>query len=172
MIEEEKVYMALGSMLCLVALIIVASIINLIQLDKTSSNTKYVDWSDTLTTTTVETTTTIATTRRTTTRIVQTVPTASYSEYQLYASEYSSYDIDQMNCLINLWNKESGWNPNAVNRSSGACGIPQALPCSKIANSEGDNSWQSQIRWGIKYINARYGNACNAWQHFQEKNWY
>jgi len=98
--------------------------------------------------------------------------TADKQVYILYASEYSSYDTDNMNCLIELWTRESNWNPNAVNRSSGACGIPQALPCSKISNKYGDNSYQSQIKWGIDYINSRYGNACNAWQHFLNKNWY
>ena len=100
------------------------------------------------------------------------VKVASYSEYQQHAKSYSNYDDTQMNCLINLWNRESGWNPNSYNKKSGACGIPQALPCSKIKNSEGSNDWKAQIRWGVKYINARYKTPCKAWQHFKSKHWY
>lgn len=100
------------------------------------------------------------------------VATASYSEYQNYAKSYGNYDTTQMNCLINLWNRESGWNPNSINKSSGACGIPQALPCNKIKKSEGSNDWKAQIRWGIKYISYRYKTPCGAWEHFKNKNWY
>lgn len=103
---------------------------------------------------------------------VKKVKTSSVSEYQNYARTYGSLDDTQMNCLINLWNHESGWNPNSVNKKSGACGIPQALPCSKIKKVEGSNDWKAQIRWGIKYINYRYKNPCGAWKHFQSKHWY
>lgn len=67
-----------------------------------------------------------------------------------------------------LWNRESGWNPNARNRSSGACGIPQALPCSKIP----DRSVAGQIRWGLDYIQGRYGSPAAAWGHSQRVGWY
>jgi hypothetical protein len=67
-----------------------------------------------------------------------------------------------------LWNRESGWNPNARNRYSGACGIPQALPCSKIS----DHSPQGQIEWGLHYIKSRYGNPSNAWQFWMSHHWY
>lgn len=70
--------------------------------------------------------------------------------------------------LHNLWIKESGWNPNARNGSSGACGIPQALPCSKI----GDHTTLGQITWGLDYIAGRYGNPRRAWQHWQTHHWY
>ena len=105
-------------------------------------------------------------------KVVKKVKTASNSEYQQYAKSYGNYDDTQMSCLINLWNRESGWNPNSYNKSSGACGIPQALPCNKISKSEGSNDWKAQIRWGIKYISARYKIPCNAWKHFQKKHWY
>ena len=112
----------------------------------------------------------LKTTKKTTKKKV--VKTASYSEYQQYAKSYGNYDDTQMSCLINLWNRESGWNPNSYNKKSGACGIPQALPCNKISKSEGSNDWKAQIRWGIKYVNGRYGSPCNAWKHFQSKHWY
>lgn len=100
------------------------------------------------------------------------VKIASVSEYHKYAQEYGNYNTNELICLINLWNHESGWNPNSVNKKSGACGIPQALPCNKIKKSEGSNNWKAQIRWGIKYINYRYNTPCEAWNHFKKKNWY
>lgn len=81
---------------------------------------------------------------------------------------------DQFACLVSLWNKESGWRVNAENRSSGAYGIPQALPGSKMATAGAD--WQTnpatQISWGLGYIAARYGDPCGAWAHSQAKGWY
>ncbi|NEM91578.1 lytic transglycosylase domain-containing protein [Galbitalea soli] len=80
---------------------------------------------------------------------------------------------NQYNCLVALWNRESGWNVYASN-PSGAYGIPQALPGSKMA-SAGPN-WQSnprtQILWGLSYIQGRYGNPCGAWAHSQSSGWY
>ena len=117
--------------------------------------------------------TTKKTTKRITTKVkVQKVNTAGKETYINYARETGNYDDTQMSCLINLWNRESGWNPNSVNKSSGACGIPQALPCSKIKNQQGSNDWKAQIRWGVNYINYRYKTPCKAWNHFKSKNWY
>lgn len=70
--------------------------------------------------------------------------------------------------LYLLWNRESGWNPNALNASSGACGIPQALPCSKIS----DHSTRGQIAWGLGYISGRYGTPAAAWAHSEAFGWY
>ena len=70
--------------------------------------------------------------------------------------------------LQKLWERESGWSPNNVNPSSGACGIPQALPCSKI----NDHSVRGQIAWGLGYIESRYGSPSAAWAHSQSHNWY
>lgn len=81
---------------------------------------------------------------------------------------------DQFGCLVALWNRESGWNANAYNASSGATGIPQALPGNKMA-SHGDD-WQTnpatQISWGIDYIAGRYGSPCGAWEHSEARGWY
>ena len=81
---------------------------------------------------------------------------------------------DQMQCLINLWNRESGWNVSAENRYSGAYGIPQALPGSKMASAGAD--WRTnpatQITWGLGYITGRYGTPCGAWSSFQSQGWY
>jgi hypothetical protein len=79
----------------------------------------------------------------------------------------------QMQPLIALWNRESGWSKTAYN-SSGAYGIPQALPGSKMS-SAGPN-WRynahTQIRWGMRYIQHRYGSPANAWAHSQSSGWY
>ncbi|WP_393916627.1 aggregation-promoting factor C-terminal-like domain-containing protein [Halostreptopolyspora alba] len=81
---------------------------------------------------------------------------------------------DQFDCLEPLWEKESGWDHTASNPSSGAYGIPQALPGSKMA-SEGDD-WRTnpttQIKWGLGYIEDRYSSPCDAWNHSQANNWY
>ena len=81
---------------------------------------------------------------------------------------------DQFGCLVSLWARESGWRVNAQNRSSGAYGIPQALPGSKMARFGDD--WQTnpatQIRWGLSYIQGRYGSPCGAWEFFGSHNWY
>jgi len=81
---------------------------------------------------------------------------------------------DQFGCLVNLWNHESGWRVNAQNRSSGAYGIPQSLPGSKMSSAGSD--WRTnpatQIKWGLGYIKGRYGTPCGAWGHFQSKGWY
>jgi len=75
----------------------------------------------------------------------------------------------QFGCLQSLWNAESGWNPTATNPTSGAYGIPQALPGSKMASAGAD--WQTnpatQIRWGLGYIKQVYGTPCAAWSHQQ-----
>lgn len=83
------------------------------------------------------------------------------------------WDATQFQCLVNLWNRESGWRVNASN-PSGAYGIPQALPGSKMASAGPD--WQTnpatQITWGLGYISSRYGTPCGAWDFFQSRGWY
>ncbi|MCL2092152.1 MAG: ubiquitin-like domain-containing protein [Micrococcales bacterium] len=84
------------------------------------------------------------------------------------------WDEQQFACLVQLWNKESGWRVNAENKSSGAYGIPQALPGSKMATVADD--WRTnpatQITWGLNYITSRYSTPCGAWSAFQSKGWY
>ncbi|MEU8802988.1 lytic transglycosylase domain-containing protein [Spirillospora sp. NPDC048819] len=76
--------------------------------------------------------------------------------------------------LLTLWNHESGWNERAENPSSGAYGIPQSLPGSKMASAGGDwrTSSPTQIAWGLGYIKARYDDPCGAWAFWQSHNWY
>lgn len=93
---------------------------------------------------------------------------------QSMAAERYGWGADQFSCLVSLWNKESSWNYQAYNASSGATGIPQALPGSKMATAGAD--WQTnattQIAWGLDYIDRAYGTPCAAWGHSQATNWY
>lgn len=101
----------------------------------------------------------------------------SVAEYQAYAKqrvyEYGWSDAD-FNALVNLWNRESGWQVTNKNRSSGAYGIPQALPASKMASAGSDylTNYKTQINWGLSYIKSRYGSPSNAWSAFKSKGWY
>lgn len=84
------------------------------------------------------------------------------------------FKLDQMACLDKLWSRESGWNHKAYNGGSGATGIPQALPGSKMASAGAD--WKTnpatQIRWGLGYIKSRYKTPCAAWGHSERDGWY
>jgi uncharacterized protein YabE (DUF348 family) len=79
----------------------------------------------------------------------------------------------QYGCLVSLWDNESGWNVHAAN-PSGAYGIPQALPGSKMASAGPDwqNNATTQIKWGLGYIGERYGTPCGAWSFWQGNGWY
>lgn len=81
---------------------------------------------------------------------------------------------DQFACLDKLWQRESGWSYKAHNSSSGAHGIPQALPGSKMASAGADwaTNPATQIKWGLGYIKGRYATPCGAWSSFQSKGWY
>lgn len=84
------------------------------------------------------------------------------------------FPADQWGYLDALWTRESGWNHLADNPTSSAYGIPQSLPGTKMAVAGSD--WQTnpatQIRWGLAYIAARYGNAQKAWAHSERVGWY
>jgi hypothetical protein len=83
---------------------------------------------------------------------------------------------DQMGCLIKLWNHESGWRANAYNTSSGAYGIPQAWPASKLSSAGADwmTNQNTQVDWGLDYIKRSYGSPCAAWnfEMSHDPNWY
>ena len=105
------------------------------------------------------------------------VVSGSVAEYQAYAEkrcfDYGWSDAD-FQALVKVWNKESRWNPYASNSSSGAYGIPQALPASKMATYGTDyrTNYKTQIEWGLSYIKSRYGNPTNAWNQSCRKGWY
>ncbi|MDR2974440.1 MAG: ubiquitin-like domain-containing protein [Propionibacteriaceae bacterium] len=109
-----------------------------------------------------------------------TASTGSTSAVPAGDAQQIAYDMlvargwaDEFGCLVDLWNRESGWRTTAAN-PSGAYGIPQALPGSKMA-AFGDD-WRTnpatQIKWGLSYIEGRYGTPCGAWSAFQSKGWY
>ncbi|HVK27285.1 MAG TPA: lytic transglycosylase domain-containing protein [Nocardioides sp.] len=84
------------------------------------------------------------------------------------------FSSDQFSCLDSLWTRESGWRVNADNPSSSAYGIPQALPGSKMSSAGADwaTNPATQIRWGLGYIQSRYGSPCGAWGHSESHGWY
>jgi len=91
----------------------------------------------------------------------------------IMADEYG-WSEDQYRCLNNLWTKESHWNYKAHNYRSGAHGLPQALPASKMDLIADD--WRTnpvtQIRWGLRYIEDRYDTPCGAWSKFKRHRYY
>lgn len=98
---------------------------------------------------------------------------------QAYASSRLAafgWGQDQMGCLIKLWTHESGWRADAYNTSSGAYGIPQSLPASKMASAGPDwmTNQNTQVDWGLDYINRKYGSPCAAWnfEMSHDPNWY
>jgi hypothetical protein len=84
------------------------------------------------------------------------------------------WDEQQWRCLDLLWTRESNWRVHETNDESGAYGIPQSLPGSKMAQFGAD--WRdnpvTQIRWGLWYIDERYGTPCAAWEHSELYNYY
>ena len=104
------------------------------------------------------------------------VATPSGSPQQIAQAMLSKYgwSSSQFSCLHPLWGHESGWSVTAENPSSGAYGIPQALPGSQMATAGGDwhTNAATQIKWGLTYIQGRYGSPCGAWAHEQADGWY
>ncbi|MFB0617099.1 transglycosylase SLT domain-containing protein [Streptomyces sp. AGS-58] len=83
-------------------------------------------------------------------------------------------DAAQFNAFSRIVEHESGWNPSATNSSSGAYGLVQALPASKMSSAGAD--WKTnpatQIKWGLDYMNSRYGSPAQAWNFWQANGWY
>jgi hypothetical protein len=84
------------------------------------------------------------------------------------------WPASQFGYLSLLWYRESGWQVSASNPATGAYGIPQAVPGSKMASAGADwvTSARTQIRWGLRYIKAQYGSPYLAWQHELAAGWY
>ena len=109
---------------------------------------------------------------------VNDMPLGTVDQIQAYAQSYIAIKYDwqwsQYQCLVTLWNRESHWNYRAYNSGSGAAGIPQALPGSKMATFGAD--WRTnpatQVKWGASYIDGRYGNPCGALGHSNSYGWY
>ncbi|MGW2178859.1 aggregation-promoting factor C-terminal-like domain-containing protein [Streptomyces sp. NPDC001732] len=98
----------------------------------------------------------------------------SYTVAEVQAMARQMIPGDQFQCFSNIVNHESTWNYRATNPSSGAYGLVQALPGSKMASAGAD--WQTnpatQIKWGLNYMNGRYGSPCGAWSFWQANHWY
>ena len=92
---------------------------------------------------------------------------------EIIAAKYT-WSEKQFPCLDQLWTKESNWNYKARNRVSGAHGIPQALPATKmeVVGTDWRTNPVTQITWGLKYIKERYNTPCAAWSKFKRSNWY
>ncbi|MEU6594662.1 transglycosylase SLT domain-containing protein [Streptomyces sp. NPDC046881] len=99
---------------------------------------------------------------------------SSYTVAQIQAMARQMVAGGQYQCFSNIVDHESSWNYRAVNASSGAYGLFQALPGSKMASAGAD--WQTnpatQIKWGLNYMNSRYGSPCEAWSFWQANHWY
>lgn len=98
----------------------------------------------------------------------------SYSVAEVQAMARQMIPGDQFQCFSNIVNHESSWNYRISNKSSGAYGLVQALPGSKMASAGAD--WQTnpatQIKWGLSYMDGRYGSPCGAWSFWQANHWY
>ncbi|MEU8913557.1 MULTISPECIES: transglycosylase SLT domain-containing protein [Streptomyces] len=98
----------------------------------------------------------------------------SYTVAETQAMARQMMASDQFQCFSNIVDHESTWNYKATNASSGAYGLVQALPGSKMASAGAD--WQTnpatQIKWGLNYMNERYGSPCGAWSFWQANSWY
>ncbi|MGW0992658.1 aggregation-promoting factor C-terminal-like domain-containing protein [Streptomyces sp. NPDC002520] len=112
---------------------------------------------------------------RDTVRSSSSFPTqSSYSVAQIQAMARQMVASGQFQCFSNIVDHESSWNYRAVNASSGAYGLFQALPGSKMSSVGAD--WQTnpatQIKWGLNYMDSRYGSPCEAWSFWQANHWY
>ena len=98
--------------------------------------------------------------------------TQSVSAFKVWARNHVG--AGQFPSLNKIWMRESGWNRYARNPSSGAYGIPQALPARKLGQAGGDWAWNgyTQMRWGLRYIRSHYGSPANAWHFWQTHHWY
>ncbi|MDT0486217.1 MULTISPECIES: transglycosylase SLT domain-containing protein [Streptomyces] len=99
---------------------------------------------------------------------------SSYTIAQIQSMASSMVPSGQFQCFSNIVDHESSWNYQAVNASSGAYGLFQALPGSKMSSVGSD--WQTnpatQIKWGLNYMDSRYGSPCEAWSFWQANHWY
>ncbi|WP_184346118.1 transglycosylase SLT domain-containing protein [Streptomyces olivoverticillatus] len=98
----------------------------------------------------------------------------SYSVADVQAMARQMVPGDQFQCFSNIVNNESTWDYTATNSSSGAYGLVQALPGTKMESAGSD--WRTnpatQIKWGLGYMNERYGSPCGAWSFWQANQWY
>jgi hypothetical protein len=106
-------------------------------------------------------------------------PAQAQAEAKCLLPKFGWSASTQWSPLLSLWNQESSWNYRAVNPTTGACGIPQSLPCGKATYNVAavDPNYflshtDSQINWGLNYIQGVYGSPSAAWAHEKAYNWY
>ena len=101
-------------------------------------------------------------------------PTDGIKLFALERVLEKGWDTDQFSCLVELWERESNWRWNAENKSSGAYGIPKSLPASKMATIAADwrTNPETQVLWGLQYIDKRYESPCAALVHSDMRGWY
>jgi hypothetical protein len=100
---------------------------------------------------------------------------ASYTVAEVQAMAQAIIgDETQFQCFSNIVTRESGWRYTATNASSGAYGLMQALPGSKMVSAGADwrTNPKTQIQWGLNYMNSRYDSPCGAWSFWQANHWY
>ncbi|NGO47454.1 aggregation-promoting factor C-terminal-like domain-containing protein [Streptomyces ureilyticus] len=101
-------------------------------------------------------------------------PQSSYTIAEVQSMARQIVPADQFQCFSNIVDHESSWNYQADNPTSDAFGLVQALPGSKMSSAGAD--WQTnpatQIKWGLGYMEDRYGGPCGAWEFWQANNWY
>ena len=104
---------------------------------------------------------------------IYSIKTCKKYAYNLAIKKYH-WSLSDYNNLVKLWNKESSWNAKAYNKYSGACGIPQVKPCSKMKSYGSDykTNCKVQIKYGLDYIKKRYKAPTKAWNHFKKTRWY
>ena len=94
-----------------------------------------------------------------------------YAHQLVLSNGWTEYDYE---CLVKIVNHESSWNVTSINKSSGACGLPQALPCSKMASAGSDyrTNYKTQLKRLMGYIKGRYKTPSKAWAFWQKHHWY
>ncbi|REF35618.1 hypothetical protein DFJ64_1001 [Thermasporomyces composti] len=107
-------------------------------------------------------------------RYMERFPAGSAKQIAAELVRQRGWDSVQFTCLDAIWTRESGWRVDATNPRSGAYGIPQALPGSKMASHGSDwrTNPRTQIRWGLDYIASRYSTPCGAWEFWKRNGWY
>lgn len=103
--------------------------------------------------------------------------TVPASEMQQWAHDYlisNGYSEDDFTAAVFIISHESGWNPSATNKDSGAYGLAQALPGSKMASAGADwqTNYQTQFKWFMSYCNGRYDSIQGAYQFWITYHWY
>lgn len=163
-------------------IVLVLSLLVIITLQKSDGKPEE-PFTTNITTNKVETTESTSTTKTTTTTKKKTTKKI-VKKIQVKETEITNYLYERIlqegwnttdyNAIVNIIIKESGFNPNSVNKTSGACGLFQAHPCNKAIKQYPDymTNYKSQIDWGIKYIKGRYGTPTKAWNFWQVHKWY